>query len=195
MRKKSIQKEIDKAIKKIWLNEICAEYGQGHFILERSIQCSIYHHLRDRLDPLLQENSLYIYPEYYFSELRYYADLAICKMDMGKDTRLHDKATDILAVIEIKYGGNSDYIKTDLPKFKNYMQTLEYDCQYYFAVIDELSERDRLPWLDGRSIGKWPDGRFTELNAGWIDGTMYFEVNSYNGMNTQQKTKQCSFIW
>ena len=195
MRKKAIQKEIDKAIKSIWLNEMCTEYGQGHFILEASVQCSLYHHLRNWLDPLLQENGLYIYPEYYFSNLRYFADLAICKMDMTKEARLHDKMTDILAIVEIKYGGDSDYIKTDLPKFKSYMQALEYDCQYYFAAIDELAGRDRLRWLDGRSTNKWANGRFTELNAGWIDGAMYFEVNSYNGMNIQQKTTQCSFIW
>ena len=195
MRKKTIQKEIDKAIKSIWLNEICEEYGQGQFILEASIQCSLYHHLRNRLDPLLQENGLYIYPEYYFSDLRYFADLAICKMDMAKEARLHDKMTDILAIVEIKYGGDSDYLKTDLPKFKSYMQALEYDCQYYFAAIDELAGRDRLRWLDGRSTGKWATGRFTELNAGWIEGKIYFEVNSYNGMNTQQKTTACSFIW
>ncbi|MBQ9719868.1 MAG: hypothetical protein IJV64_04155 [Oscillospiraceae bacterium] len=195
MTKRSVQKEIDKAVKSIWLNEICAEYGKGNFILEASVQCSLYHHLRNMLDALLHENSLYIYPEYYFSDLRYYADLAICQMDMSRDTRLHDKLTDVYAIIEIKYGGSSDYIKTDLPKFKTYMQSLDYDCQYYFAAIDELTERDRLRWLDGRSIGKWANGRFTELNAGWIDGTMRFEVNSYNGMNTQNKTTVCNLMW
>lgn len=195
MRKKAIQKEIDKAIKSIWLNEICEEYGQGQFILEASIQCSLYHHLRNWLDPILQENGLYIYPEYYFSDLRYFADLAICKMDMTKEARLHDKMTDILAIIEIKYGGDSDYIKTDLPKFRSYIQALEYDCQYYFAAIDEVNERDRLRWLDGRSTGKWASGCFTELNAGWIAGKMLFEVNSYNGMNIQQKSSECDVIW
>lgn len=195
MTRKGIQRAIDKAIKDIWLSELCVEYGQGHFIVERSIQCSLYHHLRNRLDPLLEENGLYIYPEYYFSDLGYYADLAICQMDMEKETRLHDKLTDILAIIEIKYGGGSDYIKTDLPKFKTYMQTLDYDCQYYFAAIDVRMVRDRLSWLDGRSTGKWANGRFTELNAGWLDGEMYFEVNSYNGINIQQKTSRCSFVW
>ena len=195
MTKKGLQREIDKAIKNIWINEICSEYGAGHFILERSVQCSIYHHLRTRLDSLLEENSLYIYPEMYFTELGYYADLAICQMDIGAKGRLSQRMTDVFAIIELKYGGSTDYIRSDLPKFKSYIQTLDYDCQYYFGVIDERAGRDRLNLLDGRSTGKWASGRFTELNAGWLDDGMFFEVNSYNGLNMQHKIRRCDLNW
>lgn len=196
MIKKAVKKEIDKAIKRIWITEICKEYGEGHFLLEASLQCSLYHHLRNWLNPLLDENNLYIYPEFYFNQLRYYADIAICEMDMSMETYyLHDRLTDIAAVIELKYGGSSDYIKTDIPKLKTYVQSLGYDCQYYFGAIDEKTERVRLPWLDRRSTNNWANGCFTELNAGYLNGTMYFEVNSYNNMNIQQKRVQCNFIW
>ncbi len=196
MIKRSVKKEIDKAIKRIWVTEICKEYGEGYFLLEASLQCSLYHHLRNWLQPILDENNLYIYPEFYFGQLRYYADIAICEMDMSMETYyLHDCLTDVAAIIELKYGGSSDYIKTDIPKLKTYVQSLGYDSQYYFGAIDERVDCGRLSWLDRRSTNNWANGCFTELNAGRIDGTMYFEVNSYNSMNIQQKRVQCNFTW
>lgn len=196
MIKKYVKKEVDKAIKHIWLHQMCDEYGYGYFLLERSIQCSFYHHLRNALQPLLDEHNLYIYPELYFKDLGYYADIAIVEMDMSIEScQLADRLTDIAAIIEIKYGGSADYIKTDIPKMKTYIQNLDYDCQYYFVSIDEKSTRSRLNWIDGRSINNWANGRFTELNAGWIDDTMYFEINSYNRMNIQNKSAICYFEW
>ncbi|MDE6580843.1 MAG: hypothetical protein K2K41_09960, partial [Ruminiclostridium sp.] len=194
--KKAVKKEIDKAIKRIWITEICKEYGEGHLLLEASLQCSLYHHLRNQLKHILDENNLYIYPEFYFSQFRYHADIAICEMNMSMETYgLHDHLTDIAAIIELKYGGSSNYIKTDILKLKNYVQSLGYDCQYYFGSIDERAECERMPWLDRRSTDNWANGCFTELNAGRLDGTMYFEVNSYNNMNTQQKSVLCKFSW
>ncbi len=198
MIKKSVKKKIDKAIKDVWLTEICKEYGAGFLLLEASLQCSLYHHLRNALQPLLEENNLYIYPEFYFQQLGFHADLAICEMEMGMALEtyyLHDCLTDIAAIIELKYGGSSDYIKTDIPKLKTYIQSLGYDCQYYFGAIDEKAERKRLPWLDRRSTNNWASGCFTELNAGYLEGSMYFEVNSYNNLNVQQKRVSCDFSW
>lgn len=71
MIKKNVRKEIDKAIKNIWLHNICTDYGNGFLIKEASLQCSLYHHLQNELNPLLQENQLYIYPEFYFKENSY----------------------------------------------------------------------------------------------------------------------------
>ncbi|MBD5162074.1 MAG: hypothetical protein HDT14_08700 [Oscillibacter sp.] len=194
MIKKAIKKEIDKAIKRIWITEICKDYRERQLILEASLQCSLYHHLRNWLKSLLEENNLYIYPEFYFNQLRYHADIAICEMDMSLEPyHWHDRLTDVAAIIELKYGGSSDYIKTDIPKLKTYVQSLGYDCQYYFGAIDERTECGRLPWLDRRSTNNWANGCFTELNAGYLDGTMYFEVNSYNNMNIQQKRVECTF--
>lgn len=196
MVKRSVQRAIDRSIKSIWLNEICEEYGKGFFILEASLQNSFYHHLRCKLDELLIENDLYIYPEFYFGNLGYYADIAICKMDMSRATyHLRDRMTDVAAIIELKYGGSNDYIKTDIPKLKTYIQAFGYECQYYFGAIDEGAGRDRLNWLDRRSTNYWASGCFTELNAGCLNGTMYFEINSYNGMNVQQEAVECSIIW
>lgn len=197
MVKKRVRKEIDKAVKDIWLTDICREYGQGRFLVEADIQCSLYHHLRRRLDPLFEENSLYIYPEFYAPKSGrrgwYQMDLAICEMDMRLPGLWRDRWTDIAAVIELKYGGGDEWITSDFPKIRKYMQFFGKDCQYYFGVID-TRELACLNWLDGRS--RWAKGCFTELNSGYLDGEMYFEVNSYNDMNLrfQHKRTRCHFI-
>jgi len=196
MIKKCVKKEIDNIIKNVWLNEICKEYGRGSFIKEASLQCSLYHHLQNRLYSILQENNLYIYPEFYFKDLNYYADLAIVEMDMHNPAPyLADRMTDIAAAIELKYGGGnaktiSDYIKTDKFKIKEYVCNLQYDCQYYFGVIYE-TECVWLNWFDKRSTNNWGYGRLTELNAGYLDGEMYFEINSYNNLNFKNKKVKC----
>lgn len=195
--KKKVKKDIDKNIKEVWLNEICEDYGKGMLIKEASLQCSFYHHLIHRLTSILEENNLYIYPEVYFKELKYYADLAIVEMDMNQQTiYLGDRMTDVAAIIELKYdGGNSktasDYIKRDMPKIKTYVHSLPYDCQYYFGVIYE-TECEWLHWFDKRSTNNWAGGCLTELNAGYLNEQMYFEVNSCNGMNLQSKQTKCT---
>ena len=200
MIKKSIRKEIDNVIKNIWLHNICTDYGNGFLIKEASLQCSLYHHLQNELNLLLQQNHLYIYPEFYFKELKFFADLVIVEMDMALEKKwLSEKMTDIAAIIELKYdGGNamstSDYIKTDMPKLKEYVRSLNYDCQYYFGVIYE-TDCEWLHWFDKRSTNNWANGRLTELNAGYLGETMYFEVNSYNNMNLQQKRTPCNVIF
>ena len=117
-------------------------------------------------------------------------------MDMSDGSFfLGDRMTDVAAIIELKYsGGNakttSDYIKTDKSKFREYAYYLPYDCQYYFGVIYE-TECVWLHWFDGRSTNNWANGCLTELNAGYLDEEMYFEINSYNKWNFQNKRKKC----
>ena len=97
MVKKSVRRKIDRAIKNMWLSDICREFGEGRFIVEADIQCSFYHHLRQRLDPLFAENSLYIYPEFYVpgqGRRGQHIDLAVCEMDMSLPGLLRDRRTD-----------------------------------------------------------------------------------------------------
>lgn len=196
MIKKRVRREIDKAIKDIWLTDICREFGQGRFLVEADIQSSLYHHLRDRLDPLFTQNSLYIYREFYVpmpGRRGRFIDLAVCEMDMQLPGLWRDRMTDVAAVIELKYGGRDEWIVSDFPKMRQYMKLWGRDCQYYFGVID-LRELACLNWLNGRD--RWARNCFTELNAGYLDGEMYFEVNSCNDMNPrfQHKRTRCDFI-
>lgn len=200
MIKKSVIASIDKIIKDVWIQDICCDYGKGLLLREASLQCSLYHHLYNRLKPILEENNLYLYPEFHFKELNFHADLAIVEMNMELDTKdIIDRLTDVAAVIELKFVGGSaqstsDFVKTDKAKLKEYVHTLPYDCQYYFGVIYE-TECDWLQWFDKRSTNNWANGCLTELNAGYLDEEMCFEVNSYNGLNRQHKQVKCDILF
>lgn len=185
---KSIIVEMDQIIKDIWTNEIIEDYNNDCLLKEDSLKCSLYFHLRKKLEKILEENNLRIYPEYYFTDMHYYADIAIVMIDPNLDTSyLVDKVIDVIAIFELKYdGGNSigvdSVIRKDIQKVKNYIQSGKYLCQYYFVVIYE-TDCDYLNWLDKRSANKWAKGYVTELNAGRLNGRLFFEVNSYNEMN------------
>lgn len=121
MIRKSVKKEIDKIIKEVWLNDICKEYGRGGLIKEASLQCSLYHYLQNKLSAIFQENNLYLYPECYFKDLKYYADLAIVEMNMDSQASyLWDRMTDVVAIIELKFdGGNTKTSANNHWNFQN----------------------------------------------------------------------------
>lgn len=196
---KNASRKIDRAIKTVWLKEICEDYGHGRLLREASLQSSLYHHLRSHLEDVLDDNNLFIFPEFYIPELGYRADLAIVEMDLSADGRLSDRVTDIAAIIELKLEGGMaqgtlEVIKTDLQKMKQYAKQLSENCQCYFGIIYE-TECSWLSWLDRRSTEYWANGYMTELNAGYLDGVMTFEVNSYNHMGIQNKSSVCRILW
>lgn len=185
---KKVREIIDAEIKAVWLNEIRQDYLNGKLIREASLQCAMYHHLLNRLGQILEENNLYIYPEYWFKNLKYRADMIIAEMDMDKESDyLVDNLVDVIAIIEFKYTDGAsqtieNYVMSDIEKFKCYIKNLPYDFQGYFGIIYE-EECSWLNWADKRRTNNWAKGRLTELNAGRFDGEMYFQVNSYNEMN------------
>lgn len=196
---KNVRRTIDHALKRIWLNEICEDYGNGSLLREASLQASLYHHLRNYLEDVLVENHLFVYPEFYIPELKYRADIAIVRMDLAADGMLSQRVSDIAAIIELKYDGGTaqgtlDVIRADLQKMRRYAGQMGGDCQLYFGAIYE-TECEWLHWLDRRSTEHWADGCMTELNAGYLDGAMTFEVNSYNHMNIQNKSTICHMLW
>ena len=196
---KNTRCKIDQAIKTVWLKEICEDYGKGKLLREASLQSGLYHHLRSHLEEVLEDNDLFIYPEFYIPELKYRADMAIVQMDRSADGRLSDRVLDLAAVVELKFEsgmaqGTLDAIKTDLQKLKQYARQLNENCQYYFGIIYE-TECVTLSWLDRRSTEHWANDCMTELNAGCLDGVMTFEVNSYNHMNIQNRSTVCRIRW
>lgn len=196
---KSASRIIDHTIKMIWLKEICEDYGCGNLLREASLQSSLYHHLRTHLEDVLKENHLFIYPEFYIPELKYRADVAIVQMDLSADGLLSQRVSDIAAIVELKYEGGTaqgtlDVIKADLQKMRRYARQMGKDCQFYFGVIYE-TECEWLHWLDRRSTEHWANGCMTELNAGYLNGVMSFEVNSYNHMNIQNRSTICQMLW
>ena len=185
---KEVIAEIDRVIKTVWVKNIKQDYMNGLLLHEDSLKCALYYHLRKRMEKLLHENHLRIYGEFIFPALKYRADLVIAEVDDEWDInrKLKESVKDIVAIIELKYTDGVDssadvWIKNDLRKFKRYFQTGGYDCQFYFGIIYEV-ECSSLAWVDGRSVarGTWGYGRVTELDAGFINSRMTFEVNSYN---------------
>lgn len=190
--KKEVVKEIDRIIKETWVKNIAPDYDADHLLKEGSLQCGMYYHLRRKLSKILQENNLRIYPEFWISELQYSADLAIVEIDRENlELPMRDRVKDVIAILELKYkGGNSqrveEEIKHDRQKLKNYFQIAKLDCQYYLAVIYE-TQCSSLNWLGRRSTENWAKGHVSELDAGYLDGEMWFKVNSYNDMNLDIK--------
>lgn len=194
-----VKREIDQVIKNVWLDGVCSDYGSGKLLREASLQSSLYYHLRSRLGKVLEDNSLFIYPEFYVPELKYRADLAIVQMDLSSGGALSKRVSDIAAIVELKFEGGTaqstaDVIKADLQKLKRYAKQMNENCQFYFGVIYE-TECEWLHWLDRRSTTHWADGCVTELNAGCLSGKMTFEVNSYNRMGIQSRSTICQMLW
>ena len=188
MIKKAVMSDIDCAIKEIWKRQIKRDYNDIFLIREDALKCSMYYHLRKKLSPLIKEHNLRILPEFHIPSLNKFADLAVVEMDFDRDCYyFKDYISDIIAIIELKFtnGGDintTEWIRNDIRKMKQYLQEGHLDCQYYFACIYE-EECEWLQWMDKRSTNNWANGYVTELNAGFIDGNMTFEVHSYNGMN------------
>lgn len=190
MIEESVLKLIDMTIKEIWVNDIKKDYDEDYLLKEDSLKNSLYYHLRSKLDSVFKEYDLRIFPEYYFPELKYRADLAIVQMDAESENYyLKERVKDVVAIFELKYVNTSnkdkateDWIKDDIRKFKQYIQKGNVDAQFYFAVIYE-NERTSINWIDKRSSNHWAKGRVTELDASLVSAEMRFEVNSYNEMN------------
>lgn len=132
-------------------------------------------------------------------ELKYRADLAIVRMDFSAGGALSQRVSDIASIIELKFEGGMaqgtvEAIKADLQKLKRYAKQMDGNCQFYFGVIYE-TECECLNWFDRRSTEHWADGCVTELNAGYLNSVMTFEVNSYNHMTIQNKSTICPMLW
>lgn len=181
---KEIQKKIAEAVTKIWSEDIPYDYETFSLLKEDALKCAIYHHLRSRLEAVLCKNNLRIFPEYYIEELKYRADIAIVRINPANiKPKLKDMVTDVIAIFELKYDcsknkSTTDCILKDVDKIRIYVKEMNKDCHYYFACINEV-EMDSLKWFSEQDVNSWAKNKVTELDAGYVDGYMEFEVNSY----------------
>lgn len=186
MIRKRIQKQIDATIKEIWMKNIPKDFEEGYIINEDCLKITLCYHLRRKLASVLRENNLRIYTEKYFPQMRKKPDIIIAEIrDDYEENSLYSsiREEDIVALVELKFRSDtakstSDWMKEDLKKLKGYVQKSKVKCQLYFAVIYEV-KCEWLQWFDGRSTNNWAAGRVTELDAGWINGDMEYEVHSY----------------
>ena len=129
---------------------------------------------------------LRIYTEKYFPGIKKKPDIIIAQLrDEYEENSLYAsiREEDVVALFELKFTSETaqstaDWVKDDLKKLKDYVQKSKFQCPLYFAMIYEM-ECCWLHWLDKRSTNNWASGRVTELDAGWIDGIMNYEVHSY----------------
>lgn len=183
---KSVQKQIDATIKKIWSENIPKDFEEGYIINEDCLKMSLCYHLRRKLASVLRENNLRIYTEKYFSSIKKKPDIIVAEIrDEYEENTLYDsvREEDVVALLELKFCSDtakstSDWMKEDLQKMKKYVQKSKVQSQLYFVVIYEV-ECEWLHWFDKRSTNNWAAGRVTELDAGMINGNMEFEVYSY----------------
>lgn len=188
---REILAEIDYVMKDVWVKNIKADYFNDAMINEDCLKVCMYYHLRRRLARIMQENNLRIFTEYYICDLKYRADMVIAQVETdSKENTLADsiKPDNMVALIELKFTCSADsateqWVRHDIQKLKEYKQYGMTDCLFYLAVIYEVPCL-WLSWMDKRSTNNWARGYVTELNAGFIDGKMEFEVNSYNELNT-----------
>lgn len=183
---KEISRKIDQTIKEIWLKNIPKDFEEGYLINEDCLKMSLCYHLRRKLATLLKENDLRIYTEKYFPDIKKKPDIIIAKIreDFQEDSLYSSiREEDVVALLELKFKSDTavsteSWMKDDVWKLKEYVQNSKIDCPLYFAVIYEV-ECSRLSWLDGRSTNNWAANRVTELDAGYMDGRMEYEINSY----------------
>ncbi len=183
---KSVQKQIDSTIKEIWNKNIPKDFDEGYIINEDCLKMVFCYHLRRKLAGVLRENNLRIYTEKYFPSMKKKPDIIIVQIreDYSENTLYASvREEDVVALLELKFRSDtakstSDWMREDLQKLKEYVQKSKVQCQLYFVVIYEV-ECEWLHWFDRRSTNNWAAGRVTELDAGWIDGNMEFEVHSY----------------
>lgn len=186
MIKKSVRKLIDETIKTIWTKNIPHDFDEGYIINEDCLKMSFCYHLRRKLASVLRDNNLRIYTEKYFPAMRKKPDIIIAEIrnDFPENSLYSSiREEDIVALLELKFRSDtakstSDWIQADIKKMKDYVQKSNVQCQMYFAVIYEV-ECEWLHWLDRRSTNNWAAGTVTELDAGYIDGKMEYDVHTY----------------
>lgn len=182
--------KLDKIIKEVWNEDIKVDYNNHYLLLEDSLKCAFYYHLRNKLgDGWLKANRLRIVPEYHLCN-GYRADLAIVKL-VKKDERnrkhLSDCVESILTIIELKHKSaqviNPFYEDRD----KLYLYSKEYpQAQLYVGFIHEdYYNENNSSWFDGRQTKNWAKGRVCELLGYWSEDNETFitEVKSYNNLN------------
>ncbi|ADY55477.1 hypothetical protein Sgly_1156 [Syntrophobotulus glycolicus DSM 8271] len=194
---KEIMKQIDVAIKSIWLNEIPKDYAGKYLMKEDSLKSAFYHHLRSSsLAEILDENDLRIFTEFNDADIkksRFCVDMAIVKVPKHFTGYMGEaiKEEDILAIIEFKYKAarqaGIDAGFYDVEKLKHLIQQDRYrNCQYYLCgIYESWFDTSELTFLGKKQTNNWANGCVTELTACYINGfedLRFFNV-SYNNLN------------
>lgn len=194
-----IMKQIDYAIKMSWYKDIAEDYCNGYLLKEDTLKNALYFHIRKRLDNLFQMTNIRMYTEYNEGALKknnMRADIAIVEIDPDSEKYyLGDRVENVLAIIELKYASEINYIYTDVEKIKEYKKIKDLEnCQFYLGFLNEAIYTERQYWLDKRQTNNWAKNCVTELDAckyeNYRNGEMAFSVYSYNSFNPGLNTAE-----
>lgn len=184
-----INQRIDKALKKIWAENIIPDYNKDYLLKEDTLKNSIYYHLRNELgDGFLDRNRLRIYTEYYLGEnknkKRQIADIAIVQLkllnDMNDGYMIKDRVENIITIMELKFKGNTEkHFRDDVKKIKEYTRIKKCrDSKFYLGFIYEATySTDIGSWLYKSQSENWAHNKVTELTAHYDEETEEFVSN------------------
>ena len=190
MASKAVVKEIDRAIKEVWKKSISRDYRMNYLLMEDTLKCSFYYHLRKKLGAqFFKDKNIRMFTELTRGDLAgtgYKADIAIVELKKTFDEyHLGDNIKSTIAIIELKYDHNDIAFLDDIRKIKSYITDLKIDCLYYLGFIAE-KEYEAPNWLDGRQTNNWADKKVAVLSANREidgDGSLRFFIQSCNGLN------------
>ncbi|MCL1829188.1 MAG: hypothetical protein FWG32_06800, partial [Oscillospiraceae bacterium] len=181
MASKSVIKVIDRAIKEVWKKSISRDYRTFSLLMEDTLKCSLYYHLRKKLgERFLSDNNIRIFSEFTRGDLTgtgCKADIAIVELKKSfSEQHLGANIKSTIAIIELKYDHNDNAFVKDIRKIKSYITDLKVDCLYYLGFIAE-KEYEIPNWLDGRQTNNWANKKVVVLSANREvdgDGTLRF---------------------
>ncbi len=168
---------INRAIRKIWEENIIQDYNDKFLLKEDTLKNSFYHHLRNELgDGYLKYHRLRIFTEFELGEnkagMRQRGDIVIVRLkplkDIVEDYYLGNRVEEVIAIIELKYKVNAEKeIKKDVFKIRNYIYSKRFpNCQFYLCVLFEQSYSIKKgSWLHKSQKLNWAVNKLTELTG------------------------------
>jgi hypothetical protein len=205
MANQEIRKKIDEAIKYVWIHDIQRDYWQYSIQIEATLQSAYYHHLRKRLGArFFNDNDIRIFCEweYDLSGRKKYADLAFVQLGEVQ-SMLKYSAKDVIAIIELKYGGRFsklDFFKPDIEKMKNFRKSriadeLYSQTYYYLGFFQEHGLDKAFDYVDYDKLDKNECILYGNCNTrpgDNGDGAAYFGIDHSNDLN---KTVFKDYTW
>jgi hypothetical protein len=185
-----LKKQLNQIITDIWVKDLKKDYLNGYLLLEDSLKCAFYFHLRKRFE----EEGLYKQGLQIFTEFRLpkssdlgdnRVDIAIVKPRYEQHFKysLWHNSYKVKALIELKFKGV--HYKTirvfmeDIFKVMKYSETFD-ETLLYVCSIHEKDYNHRLSWLSNvPSNGKEKAKRLTELIGYWKNhGEFVMDINN-----------------
>jgi hypothetical protein len=186
-----LKNQLHQTITDIWISVLKEDYLNGYLLLEDSLKCAFYFHLRNEFEKIgLLEQGYRIYTEFRLPKVieieNKRVDIAIVKPSNPQYFKysLWDNGCEVTALIELKFKGvhykSYRAFMEDIFKVMEYSSKLD-DTLIYVCSIDEKDYNHSLSWLNNvPNEGKLYAERVTELIGYWKEnGKFKMEINKF----------------